>query len=81
LSRRQIELSRERRIYDAIRKVVEQISSLHKKYIELSPFLFPVSEGDLDEKYVWLSDLDKMPKSIDNGEVKNVIVRARTLVK
>ena len=74
LNRRRIELSREKRRYEEIRKVVDQINSLRIQRIELPPYLFPTTEKDLEEKYIWLTDLEKTPKISEEGKITDMIV-------
>jgi hypothetical protein len=72
LNRRHTELSREKRRYEDIRRVTEHINSLRIKQIELPPFLFPTM--DIEEKYLWLKDLEKMPKITQEGSVDDIII-------
>lgn len=74
LKRRRTILSREKRRYEEIKKIVEQINSLRIHKIELPPFLFPTTERDLEEKYIWLKDLESMPKISDEGSISETIV-------
>ena len=60
------------RRYEDIRRVVGQIDSLRMQQIELPPFLFPTE--DLEGKYIWLKDLEKMPKISKEGTVDDIIV-------
>jgi len=69
-----MELSREKRRESEIRRVVEQINSIRKKPLDLPAFLFPTSGSDLEEKYVWLNDLEKMPKITEVGEIGTTII-------
>jgi hypothetical protein len=32
--------------------------------IALPPFLFPTLESDLEEKYLWLRNIEEMPKTL-----------------
>jgi len=77
------ELSREKRRVNDIRKVVGQIDDLRVQHIELPPYLFPTKEGDLEKRYVWLSDVEKMPKIVDEGSITDIVVNigGRPLVR
>ena len=74
LNRRRTELSREKRRSGEIRRVIDQINSLRIQRIDLPPYLFPATERDLEEKYIWLSDLEKMPKRVEDGSISDIIV-------
>lgn len=74
LKQRRAELSKENRRQVDIRRVVKQINGLRIQKIELPSYLMPASEQDLEEKYIWLSGIDKMPKISEEGTVQNIIV-------
>lgn len=74
LRQRRSELSKENRRIGEIRKVINQICELRVQKIELAPYFMPASESDLEEKYVWLSTIDALPKIAEEGTVENIIV-------
>lgn len=74
VKKRRAVLSKENRRIAEIRKVVGQINDLRVQRIELPSYLMPSSEQDLEEKYVWLSELNRMPKITGEGIVQNIIV-------
>jgi Holliday junction resolvase-like predicted endonuclease len=74
LHRRRTELSRENRRESEIRGVVDEINTLRKKSLVLPSFLFPTSERELEEQYVWLNEVEQMPKIIEGGEIGTTIV-------
>lgn len=74
LKRRRTELSREKRRINEIQKTMNQIASLRIQRIELPPYLYPTTESDLEEKYIWLSDIEKMPKELEEGHLYNIDV-------
>lgn len=74
LKQRRAELSKENRRQVDIRRVVKQINGLRIQKIELPLYLMPASEQDLEEKYIWLSGIDRMPKISEEGTVQNIIV-------
>lgn len=83
LRRRRAELSHEKRRVKELRHVVGQIDDLRVQRIELPPYLFPTKEGDLEKKYIWLSDVEKMPKIVDDGSITDIVVNigGRPLVR
>jgi len=78
VKKRRAVLSKEKRRIAEIRKVVGQINDLRIQRIELPSYLLPFSEQDLEEKYVWLSELNRMPKITGEGIVQNIIVNVGT---
>jgi len=74
LRQRMSELSKEKRRIGEIRRVIDQISELRVQHIELAPYFMPASESDLEEKHVWLSDIEDLPKITEEGSVQNIIV-------
>ena len=74
LERRRTELSREKRRYEEISKVAGQINSLRQQRIELPAFLFPTTVSDLEEKYIWLNDLENMPKICQGATVERIVM-------
>jgi Holliday junction resolvase-like predicted endonuclease len=74
LKRRRTELSREKMRINEIQKTMDQIASLRIQRIDLPPYLYPTTESDLEEKYIWLSDLEKMPKEIEEGHLYDIDV-------
>lgn len=74
LKKRRSVLSKEKRRITEIRKVVGKINDLRIQRIELPSYLMPSIEQDLEEKYVWLSELDRMPKITEEGIVEDIIV-------
>ena len=73
LERRRTELSREKSRYEGIGRVAGQINSLRQQRIELPAFLFPTTMSDLEEKYIWLNDLENMQKMCPNATVERII--------
>jgi hypothetical protein len=74
LERRRTELSREKRRYEEISRVAEQVNSLRKQQIALPPFLFPTTERDLEERYISLRELEEMPKTCQDGTIQGIVV-------
>jgi Holliday junction resolvase-like predicted endonuclease len=74
LERRRTELSREKRRYEEISRVAGQVNSLRQQRIELPAFLFPKTQSDLEEKYLWLNDLEEMPKMCQDATIERMIV-------
>lgn len=74
LRQRMSELSKEKRRIGEIRRVTDQINELRVQHIELAPYFMPASESDLEEKYLWLSEIENMPKITEEGSVQNIIV-------
>jgi hypothetical protein len=74
LERRRTELSREKRRFEEIGRVAEQVNSLRRQQIALPPFLFPTTARDLEERYIWLHELEEMPKTCEDGTVKDIVV-------
>jgi hypothetical protein len=74
LRQRMSELSKEKRRTGEIRRVIDQISELRVQHIELAPYFMPASESDLEEKYIWLSEMHGLPKITEEGFVQNIIV-------
>jgi hypothetical protein len=48
------------------------------RHLELPPFLFPTTGRDLEDKYIWLSEIESKPKIFEEGTIEDTIINLRS---